>query len=143
MDQIQDLGVAAALVAIELSKTTWLLAIHEPVPGKVSQRRVGGGEADTLIDTIEQIRHSSEARLGASVEIECVFEAGYDGFWLQRRLAQSGIACRVMDPASIKVDRRARCVKTDWVDAECLLRVLQAWRRGDRHARSFVRIPSI
>jgi transposase len=143
MDQTQDLGVAAVLVAIELSKATWLLAIHEPVTGKVSRRRVGGGEADTLIATIEQIRHNAEARLGAAAEIECVFEAGYDGFWLQRRLVQSGIACRVMDPASLKVDRRARRVKTDRVDAECLLRALQAWRRGDRHACSFVRIPSI
>jgi transposase len=48
-----------------------------------------------------------------------------------------------MDPSSLKVDRRARRVKTDRVDAECLLRALQAWRRGDRHACSFVRIPSV
>jgi transposase len=143
MDQTQDLGIAAVLVAIELSKATWLLAIHDPATDKVSRRRVGGGEADALIDVIERVRSSAETRLGAAVEIECVFEAGYDGFWLQRRLAQSGIACRVMDPASLKVDRRARRVKTDRVDAECLLRALQAWRRGDRHACSFVRIPSV
>ncbi|WP_165820441.1 IS110 family transposase [Microvirga sp. KLBC 81] len=102
-----------------------------------------GGEADTLIKVIERVRHSAETRLGSPVEIECVFEAGYDGFWLQSRLAQAGIACHVMDPASLKFDRRARRVKTDRVDAECLLRALQAWRRGDRHACSFVRIPSI
>ena len=69
--------------------------------------------------------------------------AGYDGFWLQRRLAQDGIACRVMDPASLKVDRRARRVKTDRVDAESLLRALQAWRRGDRQACRFIRVPSV
>jgi transposase len=143
MDQTQDLGIAAVLVAIELSKATWLLAIHDPATDKVSRRRVGGGEADALIDVIERVRSSAETRLGTAVEIECVFEAGYDGFWLQRRLAQSGIACRVMDPASLKVDRRARRVKTDRVDAKCLLRALQAWRRGDRHACSFVRIPSV
>jgi transposase len=72
-----------------------------------------------------------------------VFEAGYDGFWLHRRLIQAGIACRVMDPASLKVDRRARRVKTDRVDAESLLRALQAWRRGDRQACAFVRVPCI
>lgn len=143
MDQTQDLGIAAVLVAIELSKTTWLLAIHDPVTGKVSRRRVSGGEADTLIDVVGRVRHSAELQLGAAVEIECVFEAGYDGFWLQRRLAHVGIACRVMDPASLKVDRRARRVKTDRVDAECLLRALQAWRRGDQQACSFVHIPSI
>jgi transposase len=143
MDQTQDVGIAAVLVAIELSKTTWLLAIHDPATGKVSRRRVSGGEADALIDVIGRVRHSAELQLGAAVEVECVFEAGYDGFWLQRRLAQVGIACRVMDPASLKVDRRARRVKTDRVDAESLLRALQAWRRGDQQACSFVRIPSI
>ena len=44
-----------------------------------------------------------------------------------------------MDPASLKVDRRARRVKTDRIDAESLLRALQAWRRGDYHACRFVR----
>jgi transposase len=143
MDQTHGFDGVAVLVAIELSKATWLLAIHDPATGKVSRRRVIGGEADALIDVIERVRHSAEAQLGVGVEIECVFEAGYDGFWLQRRLAKGGIACRVMDPSSLKVDRRARRVKTDRVDAECLLRALQAWRRGDRHACSFVRIPSV
>ena len=125
MDQVQDSGVAAVLVAIELSKATWLLAIHDPVIGKVSRRRVEGGDASALIEVIERVRRSAEARSRAAIEIECVFEAGYDGFWLQRRLARGGIACRVMDPSSLKVDRRARRVKTDRVDAECLLRALQ------------------
>ena len=80
---------------------------------------------------------------GVGVAIECVFEAGYDGFWLHRRLAQSGIASRVMDPASLKVDRRARRVKTDRVDAESLLRALQSWRRGDRQTWAFVCVPSV
>ena len=95
------------------------------------------------LDLLERVRHSAAARAQTAVEIECVFEAGYDGFWLQRRLARAGIACRVMDPSSLKVDRRARRVKTDRVDAECLLRALQAWRRGDQQACSFVRVPSI
>jgi transposase len=80
---------------------------------------------------------------GVEVAIECVFEAGYDGFWLYHRLTPVGITCRVMDPASLKVDRRARRVKTDRVDAESLLRALQSWRRGDRQAWAFVRVPSV
>jgi transposase len=48
-----------------------------------------------------------------------------------------------MDPASLKVDRRARRVKTDRIDAESLLRALQAWRRGDRQACNFVRVPTV
>jgi transposase len=92
------------------------------------------------------LRESARCRGGRSHEaigIECVFEAGYDGFWLQRHLQRAGIPCRVMDPASLKVDRRARRVKTDRIDAESLLRALQAWRWGDRQACNFVRVPTI
>jgi len=134
---------AAVLVAIELSKANWLLAVYDPTTGKVSRRRVDGGDAEALIGLIERCRRDARLRAGGTVGVECVFEAGYDGFWLQRRLERAGIACRVMDPASLKVDRRARRVKTDRVDAESLLRALQAWRRGDRHACSFVRVPSV
>lgn len=147
MEQVQATGTGdtntAILVAIELSKATWLLAMCDPVMGKVSRRRVDGGDAGALIELLERHRRDAQARTGKVIEIECVFEAGYDGFWLHRRLAQAGIACRVMDPASLKVDRRARRVKTDRVDAESLLRALQAWHRGDHHACSFVRVPGI
>ena len=36
------------------------------------------------------------------------YEAGYDGFWLQRRLSAEALTCFVMDPGSLQVDRRAR-----------------------------------
>ena len=134
---------ASVLAAIELSKATWLLAIDDPATGKVFHRRVDGGDAEALIGVLERYRRDAQARALGPIGIECVFEAGYDGFGLQRRLAQAGIACRVMDPSSLKVDRRARRVKTDRVDAESLLRALQAWRRGDRHACTFVRVPGI
>ncbi len=66
--------------------------------------------------------------------------AGYDGFWLQRRLAAEGIACWVMDPGSLQVDRRARRAKTDRLDAAMLLRALVAWCRGDRAACRMVQV---
>jgi transposase len=147
MDNVQVTDVAGAgvvvLVAIELSKTTWLLAVHDPFTSKVSHRRVDGGDADGLIALLGKCQRDIQERAGIPVGLECVFEAGYDGFWLQRRLAQAKIACRVMDPSSLKVDRRARRVKTDRVDSESLLRALQAWLRGDRQACSFVRVPDV
>lgn len=147
MAQVQVTGACgtetAILVAIELSKANWLLAVDDPATGRVSRHRVDGGDTEALIAMVERCRRNAQAHVGEVIGVECVFEAGYDGFWLHRRLAQAGIACRVMDPASLKVDRRARRVKTDRVDAESLLRALQAWRRGDRHACSFVRVPSV
>jgi hypothetical protein len=70
------------------------------------------------------------------------YEAGYDGFWLARLLKLRGVDCRVMDPASLQVDRRARRVKTDRIDVEKLLHALIAWCRGERHVCSMVVIPS-
>jgi transposase len=147
MDQSEGVDTCGAaitvLVAIELSKSAWVLAVHDPITDKISRRRVDGGDAAALIATCEKARGAAAGQFFEAVGVECVFEAGYDGFWLQRRLEQAGIACRVMDPASLKVDRRARRVKTDRIDAESLLRALQAWRRGDRQACNFVRVPTI
>jgi transposase len=47
-----------------------------------------------------------------------------------------------MDPASIQVDRRARRVKTDAVDADALLRALMAFCRGEKKVCSMVRVPT-
>ena len=55
----------------------------------------------------------------------------------------TGARVHAWDPASLKVDRRARRVKPDRVDAESLLRALQPWRRCDRRACAFVRVSSI
>ena len=68
----------AVLVAIELSKMTWLLAVYDPFTSKVSHRRVDGGDADGLIALLGRSRRDIEERAGTSVGIECVFEAGYD-----------------------------------------------------------------
>ena len=47
------------------------------------------------------------------------------------------------DPASLQVDRRARRVKTDRIDAERLLRSLMAYLRGEPKVWSVVRVPSV
>jgi transposase len=62
---------------------------------------------------------------------------------LARLLEQRGIECLVMEPASLRVDRRARRVKTDRIDVENLLHTLIAWCRGERHVCSMVVIPSV
>src|SRR5205807_10382687 len=58
-------------------------------------------------------------------------------------LAKMGIECRVLDPASIQVNRRARRVKTDRIDVLALLRALIATDRGERHVCAIVRVPSV
>jgi transposase len=53
-----------------------------------------------------------------------------------------GVANHVMEATSILVSRRARRAKTDRLDAQGLLRVLAAYRRGERHVCSVVRVPT-
>ena len=94
MDEVQSTNVAESIVtvlaAIELSKTTWLLAIHDPTTNKVSRRRSDGGDVEG-IDWRRAALSTQPCRLMRAVQvaIECVFEAGYDGFWLHRRLSSS------------------------------------------------------
>src|SRR2546430_11544043 len=49
------------------------------------------------------------------------YEAGRDGFWLHRWLAEEGIDNIVVDSSSIEVNRRARRAKTDRLDGDKLL----------------------
>ena len=88
-------------------------------------------------------RRGSGPRRRTGLRILVCYEAGYDGFWVARSLAKENIECRVLDPASIQVNRRARRVKTDRIDVLMLLRALIAIDRGERHVCAVVRVPSI
>src|ERR671910_2096506 len=88
---------ATLFVALELSRSTWLVALHSPLTNKVSQHRLDGGDADGLLALITRKRGQAEERLGQPVRVVCCFEAGYDGFWLHRWLCARGIENRVLD----------------------------------------------
>ena len=49
----------------------------------------------------------------------------------------------VLDPASLQIDRRAKKVKTDRLDALRMIRALKAWHAGDNDALSRVCVPSV
>ena len=129
--------------ALELSKNSWLLAIQFPDRDKPSLYRLSGGDGDGLLTKLDAARHRMAKVAGQAPKLVLCYEAGYDGFWLARLLEQHGIECKVMDPASLQVDRRARRVKTDRIDVEKLLQALIAWCRGERHVCSMVVIPSV
>jgi transposase len=134
---------AALLVALELSKSTWLVALHSPAADKVSQHRLEGGDAEGLLTLIGRRRAHAEAVLGRPVRVVSCYEAGYDGFWLHRLLCHRDIDNRVLDAASILVDRRRRRAKTDRLDAAALLRTLMALERGEARVCRVVRVPSV
>ena len=128
--------------AIELSKSTWLLAVQTVDAEQPSLHHVPGGDADALVAQLERARDRQQKRTGQPHRIVVCYEAGYDGFWLWRLLEARGITCNVIDAASIEMSRRSRRPKTDRIDATKLVRVLMAWSRGERDVCSMVRIPT-
>ena len=43
---LAETASATLFVALELSRSTWLVALHAPLTNKVSQHRLDGGDAD-------------------------------------------------------------------------------------------------
>ena len=123
--------IATLFVGFELSKATWLIGLYSPQLGKtISRYKVDGGDVDAALERITVARLRLE-KLGKPVRVVSIYEAGYDGFWLHRRLTAAGIENRVVDAASIPVERRSRRRKTDRIDLELLIRMLLALERGE------------
>ena len=129
--------------ALELSKKRWLLAIQVPGRNKPSLHPIKGGDGEGLMAKLDAARERVAKATGQTPMVMLCYEAGYDGFWLARFLLQRDIDCLVMEPASLRVNRRARRVKTDRIDVESILHTLIAWCRGERHICSMVVMPSV
>ena len=108
---------ATLFVALELSRSPWLVALPSPLTNKVSQPRLDGGDADGLLALIARKRGQAEETLGQPVGVVGCFEAGYDGVWLPRGLCARGIENRVLDAASLLAGSDARCWR--WSAARC------------------------
>jgi transposase len=70
-----------------------------------------------------------------------LYEAGQDGFWIERALRAKGVRVLLVDAASIPVARQARRAKTDRLDALLLLGCLLGWLHGQRAQMQVVRVP--
>ena len=143
MQTAADSSPTVLLAAIELSKSKWRVATTEPGSSKVSHHCLAGGDAAGLLTLLRRLQERAVARLGCPVRPVTTMEAGFDGFWLHRFLVGHEVDSHVVDPASVLVNRRARRVKTDRSDAQSLLRALAAHLRGEGHACTMVRVPSV
>ena len=128
--------------AIELSKSTWLVAVLSPSSDRVKLRQLSGGDTAALVGMLETMRASAEQMCQRPTEIVVCFEAGYDGFWLARFLRKRGIRTSVIDSTSFLVDRRSRRAKTDRLDAESMVRTFRSFDQGNRTVCREVRVPT-
>jgi transposase len=132
----------AVFLALELSRSTWLIAASLPESDRVSKYRVTAGDTAALLSLVSRLKAQAQRRCSEAVRVVSIHEAGLDGFWVHRLLQANDVDSHVVDAASIAVDRRNRRAKTDRIDVEKLLRTLMGWARGERRICSMVRPPS-
>ena len=141
--QAQNASGHTIYVAVEVSRKIWTVALHARNTGRIGVRTLPAADTAALAGLVDQARNALEREHGARPRVLCSYEAGYEGFWLARRLAQLGVEPLVLDPASFPISRKAKRAKTDRLDAAGMVRALMAFDRGEPSAMSPVRIPSV
>jgi transposase len=133
---------APVFVALELSRSKWLVGVGTAQKWTVRRHQVQGGDLDGLLELLGRISAGEEKRSGLPVQVHVCFEAGRDGHWLYRGLKSAGYDVYEIEPASVSVDRRARRVKSDGVDVDKLVRTLSRFVRGELDACRMVEVPN-
>src|SRR6187200_1322549 len=128
-------------VAFELSAKQWKLAMTSGFGVAPWLRTVPAGDLAAVARAIAQAR--KRLALPPSAPALSCYEAGRDGFWIHRALTAQGIASRIVDSASIEVNRRARRAKTDRLDALKLVAMLVRVCQGECGVWREVRVPSV
>ena len=141
--QAQNASGHTMYVAVEVSRKSWTVALHARNTGRIGIHTLPAADTAALAGLVDRARNALEREHGARPRVLCGYEAGYEGFWLARRLAPLGIEPLVLDPASLPASRKARRAKTDRLDAAGMVRALTAFDRGEPSAMSPVRVPSV
>lgn len=132
-------------VSLELASKSWKVGLDD---GKRKSPAVHGVDHATAEGRIEEaigVMEKAKQKWGLApgIRVVVMYEAGQDGFWIQRALAARGYEALVVDAASIPVERRARRAKTDRLDAIRLVLALRGWLRGERDRMRVVRVPTV
>ena len=127
-------------VAFELGKKEWKLAMTSGFDRQPWLQTVASGDLGAVDRAV--CRGRQRCGLPPTARVMSCYEAGRDGFWIHRALLTLGLENRVVDSASIEVNRRARRTKTDRIDALKLVMMLVRASRGERRVWAEVRVPS-
>ena len=82
--------IAMLYVSLELNRKTWLVTSLASGSDKMSKHKVEGGDHCGFLDLLRRLQSKAAKRLGLPVKIVTIQEAGFDGFWLDRRLRADG-----------------------------------------------------
>lgn len=127
-------------VAFELGKKDWKLAMTSGFAVPPWLRTIAAGD----VAAVERVVGAARRRFGVppTARVVSCYEAGRDGFWIHRALVARGLENRVVDSASIEVNRRARRTKTDRIDALKLVMMLVRRCGGEARVFAEVRVPT-
>jgi hypothetical protein len=97
-------------VALDLGNTSWCLACA-PAVSAAPRVRVFPARILARLST-ELASARQHFGLAPNGRVVLCYEAGRDGFWVQRACTAAGLTALVVDSSSIEVSRRARRAKT-------------------------------
>jgi len=127
-------------MAFELSQSKWKLGFSIGFGQKLRIRTI---KARNLAALQAEIKAAKKCfGLPEDAPILSCYEAGREGFWLHRFLQSKGIENLVIDSSSIEVNRKAKRVKTDRLDARKLLMMLMRYYLGEERVWNIVNAPS-
>jgi transposase len=127
-------------LSFELSNNYWKIASTTGGGQKARIVSVRGGDTDEVLREIG--RAKIRFGLPGDAAVWSCYEAGRDGFWLDRFLHHVGVNNLVVDSSSIEVNRRQRRAKADNLDAVSLVGLLVRYCEGDTTVWSAVTVPS-
>ncbi len=127
-------------LALELSWMSWKLAFTTGRGQKPRLRTIAARNPEAFLAEIKAAR--KRFGLPEDTPVVSCYEAGRDGFWIDRFLQSQGIQNIVVDSSSIEVNRRKRRAKNDRLDAEKLVDMLIRWHNGERKVWAVVHVPS-
>lgn len=128
-------------VAFELGVEEWKIGFPQDLGTKPRVRVMPARDLKQLAREITAAKQWFA--LPPNAAVRSCYEAGRDGFWLHRHLVPVGIDNRVIDSASIEVNRRQRRAKSDGLDARKLLGMLLRYHAGESKVWSVVRVPTV
>ena len=128
-------------VAFELSEKTWQLGFTTGHGQKPRERSIAARSQTRVLQEIALAKR--RFGLPETTPVVSCYEAGREGFWLQRFLEAQGITNHGVDSSSIEVNRRQRRAKSDALDVRKLLSMLMRSAHGERDVWRVVRVPSV
>ena len=128
----------ALYMALEVSDRTWKVLFAAP-SARRRERTVAARDLAGLTQEIAEAKR--KLGLPPEARVASCYEAGRDGFWLDRALKAAGVESLVVDSSSIEVPQRARRKKTDRIDLGKLMGLLLRYLGGERTVWSVVRVP--